>query len=164
MAETYSTEYTVLLQSTPGAKTFAYGSGLYIHPFSYTQAANGSAGDTVILARLAPKATVHMHFCQFRFAGFAASTVLAIGWKAYRDVNGVTVAADDDGLINDISIASDGSWTGGMLIVATPDDSAPIVWVKDFNNMDPVLIFATIGTTAPGAADTLDGHIGVRYA
>jgi hypothetical protein len=51
-----------------------------------------------------------------------------------------------------------------MLIVATPDDSNPVVGRKVLNNRTPVTLYATIGTQAPGAADVLSGSFGVITA
>jgi len=48
-----------------------------------------------------------------------------------------------------------------MQTVATPDDENPVVGaiMKDFNNRDNVVLFATFGTQAPGANAVLRGYL-----
>lgn len=162
MAEFYSVEYTKQIQAgTIGDKIYTYGHGLYLYPFTYTQVANGAIADTIVLARLGPKSKIDMQFSRFVFAGWTAGATLSVGWKAYKDLDGVTQALNATGLLSAISMTTDGAWKGGILIAAV---SNPVVWYKDFNNASEVVIFATIGTQAPGAADTLSGVLGLDLA
>lgn len=163
MAETYSTEYTVLLQTTVGAKTYGPWQHMQSFPFTYTQVANGTAADTIILGVLPPRSCLCMHLCYFEWAGWTSGATLSVGWKAYRDLDGAAVALSAAGLLSAVSMSVDGAWAGGMLVVATPDDSAPVVWKKEFSSSTEVVIYATIGTQAPGAADTLAGELVFRH-
>lgn len=159
MAETYSTEYTVQLQVTPGAKIFGPLLKLACYPFTYTQAANGSINDTIILAKLPPRSILLMHLSRITWAGWTATATIDLGWKTYKDLNGVAVADDPNGLLSAVVLTSASTWFGGMVVLATLDNSEPVVWRKDFSNSEEVLIYATIGVAAPGAADTLEGEL-----
>ena len=159
MAETYSTEYTVQLQTTPGAKIFGPLLKLAAYPFTYTQAANGSIADTIVLAKLPPRSILLMHLCRFTWAGWTATATLDVGWKAYKAIDGTTTAASAGGLLTGVVLTSASTWNGGVLILATMDNSEPVVWRKDFSNSEEVLIYATIGVAAPGAGDTLEGEL-----
>jgi hypothetical protein len=100
-----------------------------------------------------------MYHSYARWAGWTSGATFSLGWRAYKDEDRVTVAESAAGLLSAISMTNDGAWAHGMLVVATPDDSNPVVGKKFFNNSDPVAIFATIGTQAPGAGDTLEGML-----
>lgn len=165
MAEFYGSEYTTLrVQTTPGNKVYGQGFPLLSYPFHYTQVANGTAADTIVLQVLPPKSVLDMQFSRFVFSGWTSGATLSVGWKAYKDLNGATQSLSAAGLLSVISLTVDGAWVGGMLVVATPDDSAPVVWEKDFNNSEDVVIYATIGTQAPGANDVLNGQLVCRMA
>lgn len=161
MAETFSTEYTAQYITVPRGNVsgvqFRFGS------FSYTQAANGTAGDTILLIKLPPQSVVDMYRSWFAWAGWTSGATLSVGWKAYVDMDGAAQAASAAGLLSAVSLTADGAWSHGMLVVATPDDSNPVTAIKDFNNRDEVILFATIGTQAPGAADTLSGSLCYRH-
>jgi hypothetical protein len=162
MAETYSVQYARNFTSAPPGNNYGYGARPRHFDFDYVQAANGTAADTILLVKLPPLATVDMWSSWFQFTGFAASTTLSIGWQAYTDSDGVAVNASAAGLLSAIAIDADGAWAHGMLVVGTPDNSPPVVGRKVFNNRNAVTLFATIGTTAPGAADILNGCFCVK--
>lgn len=157
MAETASVQYARAYTQSPPGNNYGFGLRPRDFIFDYVQAANGTAADTILLVKLPPLATVDMWKSWFQFTGFAASTTLSIGWQAYTDIDGVAVVASAAGLLNAIAIDADGAWAHGMLVVGTPDNSPPVVGRKVFNNRSEVVLFATIGTTAPGAADILNG-------
>lgn len=161
MAETYSVEYTSSYITVPRGNIYM-GTPRYVN-FSYTQAANGTAGDTILLAKLPPQSIVDMYRSWFAWAGWTSGATLSIGWRAYTDLDGAAQALSAAGLLNAVSLTADGAWSHGMLVIATPDDSNPVTAIKDFNNRDEVILYATIGTQAPGAADTLSGSFCVRH-
>jgi len=161
MAETYSVDYTSQYITVPRGNV--YDGGFRFRYFGYTQAANGTAGDTILLVRLPPQSIVEMYRSWFAWAGWTSGATLSVGWKAYTDMDGVAQAASAAGLLSAVSLTADGAWSHGMLVIATPDDSNPVTAIKDFNNRDEVILFATIGAQAPGAADTLSGSFCVRH-
>ena len=121
--------------------------------FSYTQAGAGDANSTVELVKL-PRGRLRIYGVMSRiaFSAFGASRVLDIGWRAYEDFAGATVAADPDGIDNDINVASAGISALGNALAATDD-------TLEIESGTGVTIFATVaGGTIPDAA-TLTGYI-----
>lgn len=162
MAETYSTEYASLFNSAPAVKTMYTRHNPRTEPFTYTQVLAGTAADTCLLAKLPPKSMLLLPSSTFYFAGFTSGMTLSIGWQAYTDVNGATVAASATGLFNAADVSNGvGMLHGGMQTAATPDDENPVVGaiMKDFNNRSSVVIFATFGAQVPGANAVLNGYL-----
>lgn len=164
MAETASVQYTRAYVSSPAGNNYGYGTRKRAFPFDYVQVANGTAADTILLVRLPPHSTVSMYESWFEFSGWTSGATLSIGWQAYTDEDGATVALSAAGLLSAVALTADGAWSHGMLVVATPDDSVPVVGRKVFNNRSEVTLYATIGTQAPGAADILNGCFAVYTA
>src|SRR5262245_36155665 len=163
MAETMSVEMAAIL-SAPRGNIYAYGRAPKILQVHYTQVLAGAANDTILLGRLPPRSTWSPWKTTFRWTGFTSGATLSVGWQAYRDEDGVLQAASAAGLLSAILLTAAGSWNGGMLIVATPDDSLPVVDEKVFNNRAEVQLYATIGAQAPGAGAVLYGEIGFYNA
>lgn len=156
MAETYSTEYASFL--AVGGKSFIYGNGLYRYPVHYTQLELGAADDTIVLARFGPKTLVDMSQSFFVFTGWGAGLLLSVGWRTYKDLDGVVQDEEPAGLLDELPLEDDGAWNGGVLIIAADaTGSAPVVWEKDFNNMTEVVIFATLTGDDPPADSVLNG-------
>jgi hypothetical protein len=157
MAETYSTNYNTLRVVSPRGKVSRMSPLTRYWYDTYEQILVGAADDTIILAELEPQSMLDMVLSWFYHEAFTAGATLSIGWKAYKDADGVTQAASAAGLLSaaDISNAT-GILHGGMEAVATPDDALPVVRTKDFNNSTPVTIFATIGAQAPGVGAKLE--------
>jgi len=157
MAETYSVEWTAGFISSPRGNFPGY----HFDPkyFTYVQAATGTAADTILLRQLPPHCALDMYLSWFAFSGWTSGATLSIGWKAYKDEDGTTQAASAAGLLSAVVMTGGGAWVQGMLVVATPDDSIPVVGMKVFNNREPVTIFATIGTQAPAATNVLNGML-----
>jgi hypothetical protein len=157
MAEFYTTEYAASFVTEPRGNNLGY----HLLPllFNYTQVANGTAADTILLRKVPPHGVIDMYASWIAWSGWTSGATLSLGWQAYKDEDGATVAASAAGLLSVVSLTSDGAWSHGMLVVATPDDSIPVVGLKVFNNREPVTLFVTIGTQAPGAADTFQGML-----
>ena len=152
MAETYSAQWTSAYITSPRGNTYAWGTRQRGFFFNYTQVLAGAANDTIMLMKLPPHSRLHMWESWFEWATATATAQLNVGWAAYKDEDGATVAASAAGLLSAVVITSDGGWSHGMHVIATPDDSRPVVGVKVFNNREPVTIYATIGVAAPGIA------------
>lgn len=162
MAETYSQEYNSLFLVRPAVKVQRYGVNVRMLPFTYTQVLVGTAADTMLLPPLPPLSMLLLPSCVFYFAGFTAGLTLSLGWQAYQDVNGVTVAANATGLFNAVAVSNaTGILHGGMMSAATPDDINPVVAsiMRDLNNATPVTLVATFGAQAPGVNATLLGYL-----
>jgi hypothetical protein len=163
MAETLSVEYAAIV-SAPRGNVYGYGRSLRKLSINYTQVLVGAANDTILLARVPPRTTISMFDTWFRWTGFTSGATLSVGWQAYRDEDGVLVAASAAGLLSGVVLTAPGSWNGGMLIVATPDDSLPVVDEAVLNNRSEVVIFATIGAQAPGIGAVLKGRLAIYTA
>lgn len=164
MAEFYSVQWTNAYISSPRGNNYADVRSQRPLDFDYVQAATGTAGDTILLRRLPPHGLIDMWRSWFQFSGWTSGATLSIGWQAYTDEDGVLQPASAAGLLSAVSMTADGAWAHGMLVVATPDDSIPVVGRKVFNNRTSVVLFATIGSQAPGAADVLSGSFAIQTA
>jgi hypothetical protein len=124
---------------------------LRVKRFDFTQgAAAGDATSTQSLIKIPPgKVNVHLALSRIAFSAFGASRVLDIGYTAYTNPDGTAVAADADGIANDIDVSSAGN--------ANPTGIVGGDEIIQFNSKEGVTIYATVaGGTIPAAA-TLDG-------
>lgn len=161
MANLFSTEWTASYIASPPGNVYGYKSRLRLMEFTFPAAtAAGTAGDIWFLGKIPPKATVTMFRTAFGWTGFTTGATLSIGWEAYRDEDGLQVAANAAGLLSAMSLTVAGLWNGGALLVPTPDDFLPVVTRRAFNNKGEVALFATIGAQAPGIGATMNGEVG----
>jgi hypothetical protein len=161
MAETYSVEYLAQFVSVPRGNSYAQGSRGRSMRFTYTQVLAGAANDTILLGQLPPHSIVSPWESWVRWTNATASATLSLGHQTYRDEDGVVVAASAAGILSAVLLTAPGAWSHGLLVVATPDDSLPVVDELVLNNRGPVTIYATIGVAAPGIGMTLRG--GLRF-
>lgn len=81
------------------------------------------------------------------------SNTIDIGWKAYTDINGDAVAADPDGLDDDIAVE-----TAGTINIGTVAAVLATCGQKLFESQEGVILTITsVGIVA--AADVLQGHV-----
>ena len=156
MSTQFAAYYTV-----PRGRIYAMGSRERKYDFDYTVAGAGVANDTVGLTILPPKCTLYMIESWFEWTGHTSGQTISIGWSSYTDEDGNVVAASAAGLISGLVLTTASTWSSGMLLTATPDDSKPVVNRKRFNNRDAVEIFATLATQAPADAATFNGCFNV---
>ena len=153
-----STQYANRLVTTPPVHTYGLSAGLKMMPFDCA-AFNATQPVTIGLAILPPYSTLYMLSSAVWFAAATATMTLDIGYDAYKDADGVTVAADDDAFLNDLLMTTDATWFGGALITAAAiAQSLPIVNTRVFNNRESVVLYATLKVANPGADDTLNGY------
>src|SRR5919109_4379290 len=98
MAETYTTEYTNAFISSPRGNNQGY--QLLPLFFNYTHAANGTAGDTILIRKLPPHALLDMYGSWISFSGWTSGATFSLGWQAYKDEDGTTQSASATGLLN----------------------------------------------------------------
>jgi hypothetical protein len=163
MAETYSEQYQALYITKPPAKTQRMGvadKGVW---FSYSQVLAGAAGDTILLAQLPPFSMLDLIRSWVSGEGMTAGATFSLGWQSYTDIDGVVQAASATGLYN-VADVTNSTWVvrGGMQATDAgggPDDQIPVIAsrLKDFRNVTPVTLYATIGTQAPGVNCELRG-------
>lgn len=168
MAVAYSAQFEDLVIDTPPSRVdedLAFG-GLRLLRFTFTNPASGglsTIGDQIYLRKVPPTCQIYVPLCYFKFSAWDTNTVLDIGWLAYTTPAGAAVAADDDGLLNDLDVDAAGWWTMGTTLTSTSTvaHNAPVVDVKEIRAREPVTITATFRTAAPTASDTLTGWLAV---
>lgn len=120
--------------------------------FDFAQgAAAGDANSTVDLVKLpAGRVKVRMDLSQLYNSAFGASRTLDVGWLAYEDIEGDTIAADADGLIDGADVAAAGLATSAEL--ASGNGLGNLV-EKTFESKAGVTLQAIVlGGTIPAAA------------
>lgn len=150
MAETYSNEYTQLrLQAQRRAPGLSKQNKPNSPLRTYTQVAAGTIGDTIVLRKTEPGAVrILPAKWILEVAGWATSTTISIGWKAYQDRKGVQQAASANGILNALNIATDGR-------TALAANAALQVLDLLLSSRHGVDIVATINGAAPAADATL---------
>lgn len=161
MAETMSVQVAAGFSGGPRGNFQAVKATPYY--VNWLGAATGTAGDTIWIRQLPPGSGIDLFSSWFQWSGFTSGATLSLGWKAYKDMDGVVQAASPAGLLSAISLTAAGAWSGGMLVIATPDDSLPAfaAGLKLFNNREPVDLIVTIGAQAPKLNDVLNGRLEV---
>lgn len=120
--------------------------------FDYTRAAQGDAGSVASLIDLPGgevRLVLPLSFIQFSAMG--AARTMDLGWQAYTDNNGDTVAADPNGLDDGIDVSSAGTVVPGGTLAATAGET------HLFSNRGGVRIDAQINDDTFDAAETLSG-------
>lgn len=151
-----STQYArELSTATTKNEKNEYGAGLKSFLFEFTQsAAIGDANSLVNLIKVPPGR--HRMYCPLSFIqwdAFGAARTLDIGWVAYTDPAGATVAADEDGIETAVDVSAAGQQSGlgdGVAVGAGR--------CIEFNSSEGVQIQAKVeGGTIP-AAIKLSGY------
>lgn len=77
--------------------------------WDFTQSGAGDANSTIDLIKLPPgRVRVFMDKSQLYNAALGTGRTLDVGWTAYEDIEGDTIAADADGLIDGADVAAAG--------------------------------------------------------
>ena len=163
----YSEQYQTAYISNPNIPGNSHlngndwGAPIRRRPFTYTQAATGTAEDLVYLVKVPSNCVVIMALSYFKFSAWDNSPTLNVGWLAYVDSSsGAAVAADENGLLDGVAMAAAGAVFAGQLLLASSNAAqAYIVDSKEFNSKEEVTITATLADQAPSATDTLTGWI-----
>lgn len=125
--------------------------------FTHTQSGAGDATSTVELVQL-PAGRVRVLLDQSVIANsaFGASRVLDIGYAAYTDFSGTTVAASANGIKNDLDVSAAATNTMAGAAGAEP--------TLAFNSKTGVTLYCTVaGGTIPDGA-TLKGYVQFQCA
>ena len=108
-----STEYAATL-ATPlvKASTRSNTGKLRTLAFSFNQDGVGDAGSIIVLGKLpAGRVKIIGGLSRFYCNIVASSATIDIGWQAYEDTNGTTVAADPDGMVDGLDVDTVGYQT-----------------------------------------------------
>jgi len=111
----YSTEYASAVNSKTPVKTNQWHGRLRCATFEFTQgAAAGDAGSLAYVIQLPPgKVRVMLPLSFVGFSALGALSTMDIGWAKYTGLDGVSVAADPNGLDDGISTAAAGTVVPG---------------------------------------------------
>lgn len=155
MATTYSTEMTAVRATPPTVLNLNQHHGkLRMAKVTYTQAANGSAGDLIQLCKLpAGRVTVHGALSNLYINLTTASMKVEIGWAAYTGLDNVAVDADPNGLDATKDVDTAGVFTIGTVAAVLAVGSQ-----KLFESRDGVVLTLT-ATTDVVASDSIVGFI-----
>lgn len=127
--------------------------------FSHDQDGAGDATSSVALGKLpAGKVRIFMGLSRAYVNWTTSSATIDIGWDAYQDLTGTTVAADPDGMINGISVDTVGYFS---LEGASGGTGAPLKatgGTKLFESNSGVIIRATTQDVAIVDGDDLAGY------
>ena len=151
MAEFNSTQFNALHVAQQRAEV---GLGVRGKPhfpeINYVQAATGAINDTVQLFRAEAPATrlMPVHWIVY-VEGWATSTTLSIGHKAYTNRQGTAVAASATAIVSALNIATD-----GVIVLAA--NAALQVRSLQLDSRDGVVIFGTFAGANPAAGGILD--------
>jgi len=108
-----STEYAATL-ATPLVKAGAVSNTGKVRTlaFSFNQDGVGDAGSKIVLGKL-PAGTVKIigGLSRFYCNITASSATIDIGWQAYENTSGTTVAADPDGMVDGLDVDTVGYQT-----------------------------------------------------
>jgi hypothetical protein len=153
MATTYSEEMTNILATPPVPLTpLDHAGKLRLARVTYTQVANGSAGDIIQMCKLpAGRVTVHGLLSNLYINLATASMKCEIGWAAYTGLDGVAVDADPNGLDSTLDVEAAGIFNIGLVLVAVGS-------VKTFESQEGVILTLT-ATTDVAASDNVIGFI-----
>lgn len=123
--------------------------------FDYAQVAEGAADSIIQLVKL-PAGRVRLlgKLSQVKHNLTTATVDLDIGWAAHVDFAGDAVAADEDGLDDNIDCETTGIINVGSVAAVLAECQS-----KVFESQEGVVITATVKTAVIAAADSLKGYI-----
>ena len=161
MASQNSTEYANTVATPPVMNQPTEDHGrMRIKYFKHTQSGSGSSGDSVVLCKL-PGGKVRMILALSRvYVNWTTSSAnLDLGWDAYTSgasgTEGDTIAADADGLIDNLNVDTVGYFTFEGTLAATKALGGTYV----FESQDGVVIRATSQAAAMADGDVIAGYI-----
>ena len=133
--------------------TTDYAGRVRIMYFTHAQSGAGDATSSVALGSLpAGKVKVLLSSSNAYVNWTTGSAKLDLGWDAYTDGDGNSVAADADGLVDGLNVDTAGQFSFGA-------DQAATGGTYTFNSKSGVTIRATSQDTAIADGDDLVGYI-----
>lgn len=133
--------------------TTDYAGRVRIMYFTHAQSGAGDATSSVALGSLpAGKVKVLLSSSNAYVNWTTSSATLDLGWDAYTDGDGNSVAADADGLVDGLNVDTAGQFSFGA-------DQAATGGTYTFNSKSGVTIRATSQDTAIADGDDLVGYI-----
>ena len=124
--------------------------------FTHDQDGTGDTGSSVALAKLPPGRVRLLSSMSKAYVNWTTSSAtLDLGWDAYTNQAGATVAADPDGLVNGLDVDSVGFQTFEGAIAANLLTGGTFI----FESKDGVVIRATATDNAQVSGDDLVGYL-----
>ena len=128
--------------------------------FSHDQDGAGDRYSYVRLGKLpAGKVRIFMGLSRAYVNWTTGSATIDIGWEAYQDLTGTTVASDPNGLIDGISVETVGYFS---LEGASANTGAPLKatgGTKSFESQSGVIVTASTTDVAIVSGDDLAGYL-----
>lgn len=149
----YSVEMTKVLATPPVPLTpIDHHGKLRMAKVTYTQVANGDAGDILQMCKL-PAGRVELHglLSNLYINLTTASMKVEVGWLAYTNLDDTAVAADPNGLDSTLDVDTAGTFNIGSVLAAVGS-------IKTFESTEGVVLTMTL-TTDVVAADVVKGYI-----
>ena len=156
-----STEYANTIASPPVMNQPTEDHGrMRIQYFKHTQSGAGDAGSSVALCKIpGGKVRVALSLSKVYVNWTTSSANLDLGWDAYTNAaegsEGDTVAADPDGLVDNLSVDTEGYFTLEGALAAVKAGGGSYV----FESQDGVVIRATNQAAAMADGDVIAGYI-----
>ena len=152
-----SVEYTNITASPiPSNNTTEEHGVVRVAFFTHDQDGTGDTGSSVALAKLPPGRVRLLSSMSKAYVNWTTSSAtLDLGWDAYTNQAGATVAADPDGLVNGLDVDSVGFQTFEGAIAANLLTGGTFI----FESKDGVVIRATATDNAQVSGDDLVGYL-----
>lgn len=154
-----SVEYANAFTDSPRERNpvSSWGGKVQFAFFSHDQSGAGDATSSVALAKLpAGRVRLILGLSQAYVNWTTGSATLDLGWDAYTGLDGVTVAADPDGLCDGIDVDAVGLRTFSTGAVAAVLATG---YTKVFTSREGVVIRATSQDVAIASGDDLVGWL-----
>tara|TARA_R110002110_G_scaffold57604_6_gene164489 strand:+ start:1826 stop:2320 length:495 start_codon:yes stop_codon:yes gene_type:complete len=124
--------------------------------FTHLQDGTGDTGSSVALVKLPPGRVRLLGPMSSAYVNWTTSSAtLDLGWDAYTNMAGATVAADPDGLVDGLSVDTAGFFTFEGAIAANVLLGSSLV----FESKDGVVIRATATDNAQVDGDDIVGYM-----
>lgn len=120
---------------------------------TYLQVGAGSVADTIVLAKLDPGIErLYLPQWYLKYSAGGGTATLAIGWRAYTDLDGNVVAESVAGIRAATSVVAAGDIIGAEWAGVVTNG------VKEFQSREGVEIFATVAGSGLPDAMTIAGY------
>lgn len=123
--------------------------------FDYDQVAEGAADSVIQLCKLPAGRVRILGYLSALYHNLTTDTVdLDVGWAAHTDFDGTAVAADEDGLDDNIDCETAGVVSLGSVAAVLAQCQSKVL-----ESQTGVVITASVKTAVIAADDSLRGHI-----
>lgn len=150
-------ESSLIANHTAGTFNEYHDEGGTLHTayFTHDQSGAGDATSSVAAVKLPPgRVRLYLGLSRIYVNWTTGSATMDIGWDAYTDFSGATVAADPDGLLNGLDVDTVGVQDGSALDATL----ATAAGTYEFESQDGVTIRITSQDVGIASGDDLAGY------